>query len=251
MDISDCLKQIRAYTAANPELQNAHHFLFDLPVGPELPATCDTVVIGLNPRETDYQRQKWPVTAQMRAAGKIFEESREFDFMHPEGREWTTRIVDFCGTQNVVQTEGFFWSSDHAGRDFFAKCFGLSPKKAVEHLNFCKDMNNHLFKHYRARTIVSAGFKFRDIAIRQYGLTLTNKEMRRHPEYRDHSLVEEYTDGLRRWVFTVHWTNGRGLTGPRTAPATSTLLQSGNEDERAVIRSYIRRTIALPPVSVP
>jgi hypothetical protein len=66
---SECLARIRHYTAKHAELQNAHHFLFDLPVG-HVSGNCDAVVMGLNPRENDNQRRRWPITTEMRTAGK-------------------------------------------------------------------------------------------------------------------------------------------------------------------------------------
>jgi hypothetical protein len=144
--------------------------------------------------------------------------------MAPDVREWTNAIIDVCGSDNIVQTEGFFWSSENSKADFKSR-FDTKPQKSP-HLPFCKVMNDHLFDFYDTKVVIVAGFEFRRIAIRQYGLKLVAPPTKR--ERLRGSLIEHYADERRRhWVFTLHWTNGYGFSN----------------GEKAEVKSYVRNAL--------
>jgi hypothetical protein len=79
MSTVDLIRQVRSYTASHAELRNAHHFLFDFPLYPDV-VEADYIVMGINPGKSQEQ----PINRQMRK-----EETSECDFRqvrsnHPE-----------------------------------------------------------------------------------------------------------------------------------------------------------------------
>jgi hypothetical protein len=139
--MSEMLAQVRDYTRRHPELREAHHFLFDLPLNKEN-APVEYLVFGLNPGESDHD---WKI------APSPTEESREFDFHERSGNpspareRWRAMCRSFLGTSNVVFGEVFFWSSKDLRQ--FRQRYG--PMRQSPHLRFCVELNQRLIEHHR------------------------------------------------------------------------------------------------------
>src|SRR5713101_6768929 len=105
--------------------------------------------MGVNPGE---QPELW----------KLFPEPTEetslYDFLGLGEREksapWRKLCKEFLGTDNVLLTELFFWSSRNAVH--FRERFG-EPIYLSKHLPFCRDMNQRLLKIYKPKAVVVTG----------------------------------------------------------------------------------------------
>jgi hypothetical protein len=207
---SECLDSIRAYTAAHKELREAHHFLFHLPLEPGN-SKCEVMVISQNPGESPRQFESHPMSRAIELGLVIWEESSERDFMDPNfvGRlspetgqdtvKWSKAMRDYCGTNDIIQSELFFWSSRDRDRTFrqrFGRRFRDSP-----HLEFCRRMNEELISLYQPKVVVTAGITDCEHFANLYGLqhrsTIRGQHMR---------LIEHFARDDIDWVFTAHWT---------------------------------------------
>jgi hypothetical protein len=116
MSTVDLIRQVRSYTASHAELRNAHHFLFDFPLYPDV-VEADYIVMGINPGKSQEQ----PINRQMRK-----EEISECDFRqvrsNPSRARWQRHCEWFLESRNIFLTELFFWTS----RDLvdFANLYG-------------------------------------------------------------------------------------------------------------------------------
>jgi hypothetical protein len=198
------LARIREYTRKHPELREAHHFLFDLPLTRES-ANVKFLVFGLNPGESDHD---W------RIASSPTEESREFDFHERSGNpspgreKWPKNCRFFLGTSNVVFSEFFFWSSKDSDKQFRQR-FG--PIGQSPHLGFCSELNMRLIDHHQPKAIVCPGLpspSYTKLVLSLYRLRFADTLR----SDRGHRLVERYHDGVRPWLFTKHWTGARGFS---------------------------------------
>jgi len=193
----------------HPELQEAHHFLFDLPFSSS-PDRCDFLVIGLNPGESSEDWRNCPHRT---------EETSQYDFHEEYGastgsKRWKSEVERYCGSLSGRETQFFFWSSKDTGKAFknvFGTEFDRSP-----HLEFCRDLNEELIKRLQPKFIVAPGVSKSGLFARLYGLSPSG-EIRhvvgrdRNGNERQERLVAHFErDGL-PWIFTKHWTAGHGL----------------------------------------
>jgi hypothetical protein len=202
------IEEIRLYTCQNPELLQAHHFLFDLRLSEKEP---QYVVMGINPGETtvDSALHRGPT-----------EETSEFDYHAKAGRgksskRWLTEVEFFLQTDRVVLSEYFFWSSQDMKQ--FKELFGSFEKS--RHLPFCRDMNMQLINRYQPRAIISPGLRAAKTVAPLYDL----KHVRSIKANNGHTLIEHFSGESRPWIFTKHWTGSRGFSNA----------------QRQQIRSYI------------
>ena len=192
------LAEIAAYTARHRELQQAHHWLYDLkcPVG-EFP---EVAIVGLNPGE--WYRD-WEICSHQT------EETSRFDFheAYGAGREsipWTKQCQYFVGGRPFVQTELFFWSSTDSKQ--LEQRYGRL--RASPHLSFCRDLNRRLFDAYNVKAVICAGINNDALCHGPYELgplreTLSVQGVR---------VAKLYHDGQRPWLFTKHWTGAFGFS---------------------------------------
>ena len=127
--ITKNLEKIRKFSKENPELLKSHHFLFNCPLDKEFDK-AEALVIGINPGESydDWNFQDNLPT----------EESNEFDFHEEMGHErtemrWSRLCKEYLGTNKIVLSEFFFWSSRQIGEDpnkgeSFSERFGYKFK---------------------------------------------------------------------------------------------------------------------------
>jgi hypothetical protein len=206
MTIDFALRAIRDRTSRFPELASSHHFTFDRHL-PDNTGSPEIAVIGLNPGLSKYEAKEQSVGHRKPCQ----EESSQHDFRRgdfpPNTKRWFDLIRKFCGAGNVTTSEFFFWSSKTAGQAFRNQ-FGCDISKS-NHLNFCKDMNDVLFRSYPIRLVVSPGLGGIRIAKKRYDLELIR--CIRCP-VTNHRLVEQYRYGSRDWIFTKHWTGARGFS---------------------------------------
>ncbi len=181
---------IRKYTSAHSELQRAHHFLFDLRLN--LSSPPEFLVMGLNPGEGRKVWKDFP---------SITEETSVFDFQGAQRNSipWTRAIIELCGSDRIVQSEHFFWSSCSLKKADFEDRFGYRLDKAP-HLEFCYTKNLALIKNYNPKVILSLGFSSLRLAVKlfklHYLMTKSDKSGKR--------VIEVYTDGSRIWLFARH-----------------------------------------------
>jgi len=192
------IQKIRDYTRAHPDLQVAHHFLFDLPLDRRA-GRPEVVVMGINPGE---------VESQWRAAPDPTEETWNYDFHQNiersrSSRNWYNNAMFFSGGRPVVLSELFFWSS--SDQKEFEKRYG--PLWRSPHLNFCVSLNKLLIEEYNPEMVVSPGLSQAEDAAKAFGLgfirTFSSQGKR---------LVEHYHDRKRPWFFTRHWSGAFGFS---------------------------------------
>lgn len=195
MDLRNEIEEIRKYTQQHPELLKSHHFLYDLKLSPE--NTECFIVMGINPGES---RENWNLSTTPT------EETSLYDFLHATRASirWTKVMRKFMDTENIVQSELFFWSSVNMKQ--LEERYG--PLKDSKHLAFCRRMNGALFDHYKPKAIIFPGLSAINIARQLYGLTYV-KTYNAEDKSR---LVEHYTDGIYPWIFTRHWTGAFGFS---------------------------------------
>lgn len=212
--VLNCIRRIREYTCQHPELQRAHHFVFDIQLSDA--SDIDFMIVGLNPGE---QPKNWELTE-----GKPSEETSQYNFfdnrkLSRSAARWRTNAIFFCGTDRVVLSDFFFWSSKNMVQ--FAERFGKF--ESSPHLPFCKELNLALIEHYGIKAVISPGLNpshMRRIS-EIYGLR--HIESLRTTDNR-HRLIESYIDVRDRfWIFTKHWSGAFGFS----------------DEQRRRIRDYI------------
>lgn len=204
--IQQNIRRIREYTAEHPELQQAHHFLYDKRYcSKEQPVQY--VVMGVNPGETSPDWEQWPASR-----GTPTEESSEFSF-HAHGepsrsaKAWRARVTNILGTDAVVLAEAFFWSSKD--RSELEKRYGRLEGSA--HLEFCASLNRDLLDFHQPKCVIVSGLRDRDLLSSAYSLK------RGEPAINGAKgrLIEPFTDGIRPWIFTKHLSAGFFAAGER------------------------------------
>jgi hypothetical protein len=194
------IQKIRDYTMHHRELCTAHHFLFDLPLDKQA-GKPELVVMGINPGETEWDRQAYPGPT---------EETWNHDFHEKSalGRSrgsnhWRRNALFFANGKRVVFTELFFWSSRDKAE--FNQRFG--PLWNSRHLSFCVDQNRILIEEYKPDAVVFAGVSDSERVAGLFGLqhlcTLRAGSER---------LVEHYRNESRSWFFTKHWSGSFGFS---------------------------------------
>lgn len=209
------IETIRRYTKEHPELREAHHFLYDLPLN-ESVGPCELVVMGINPGETQVDRDACPGPT---------EETSKYDFHEhsPSGRSkgskrWRNLTVEFTGGRSVVFTELFFWSSRNNAE--LVKRFGSLWYS--RHLQFCIDKNKDLIDVYQPKAVIFVGLSNSKKAAHAFGL----QSVETH-DVDGTRVVEHYRDENRSWLFTKHWTGSRGFSRP----------------QRDAIKTYLERNL--------
>lgn len=207
------IEVIRRYTAADPELRKAHHFLYDLPLDKSV-GTPEVVVMGINPGETQIDRDAYDGPT---------EETWSFDFHEHAAagrslgsKRWRKLTQDFVGEKSVIFTEFFFWSSNNQ-RELVAR-FG--PLWTSPHINFCIKMNQTLIEAYQPKAVIFVGLSGSKKVANEFGLRSIHT-LKMH----GHRLVDHYQDEHRPWLFTKHWTGSRGFTTPQKHTIKSYLHQ--------------------------
>lgn len=206
------IEDIRKYTNDNNELSQSHHFLFDLRLG-KRSDTYEYMVIGMNPGES---KNDWEICNEQT------EETNEFDFHERYGNtranvSWTKLIQSILDTDNVVQSELFFWSSNSTGTSFedrFKYKFKNNP-----HLEYCRDKNIKLIEYHNPKIIVFTGISTHEDIAKLYGL----KHVKTVNAENGHKLIVHYKIGEIPWIFTKHWSGARGFSN----------------DQKKVIKQYI------------
>lgn len=204
MDISinpvpkQSIARIKTYTHQHPELMRAHHFTFDLKLGEPV----EFCVMGINPGEP---KESWPNGTP--SDWFPLEESSASNFQTAKRSKastaWLNKVRWYAGTNGVLLSEYFFWSSANAHSHFrerFGTAFDQSP-----HLKFCRDLNLALFQHYKPRAVISPGLGVRECISAHYGLSLVEEV--RGPK--GHLLIAHFSDGDRPWLSMKHWTGAR------------------------------------------
>lgn len=194
------IQQIRNYTTNHTELRAAHHFLYDLPLDKGA-GTPEVVVMGINPGETERDRQAYPGPT---------EETWNHDFHERAsvGRsrgsdQWRRNAAFFADGKAVVFTELFLWSSRNG--EEFKQRFG--PVWGSRHLSFCTEMNQTLLSEYQPKSVIFVGVSDSAKVAKEFGLT---------PVYtfvnNNHRLLEHFRDNFRPWFFTKHWSGSFGFS---------------------------------------
>ena len=211
--MDDLVAKIIAYSKENDELMKSHHFLFNLPQpGADL-EKIDFIVFGINPGESD---EDWKAIDQPLQQETHLEDFHE---KYRDGRNevaWTSKIRKYCGTDNVVQTEAFFWSSKRVNEQHFDRRFGYSfnSERCKKHLRFCAELNSELISNYRPKAIIAPGLNLIDILPSIYNLVPSC--IIKCPKT-GHRLVEKYYSSEKLpWIFTKHWSGARGMTQEQT-----------------------------------
>ena len=191
---------IRKYRDGNPVLRRAHHFLYDLPLKREA-GRPEVVVMGINPGETQFDRDACPDPTE-ETWQHDFHETSELGRSQGSMR-WRKNMEFFACGYPVIQTELFFWSSNNQAE--FKERFG--PLWKSEHLRFCVDMNRSLLDAYEPKFVIFVGLSDSVRVALKFGLRLVSSVK----EHR-HRLVDHYEDDQRPWFFTKHWSGSFGFS---------------------------------------
>jgi hypothetical protein len=194
------IEAIRKYRDENPELQRAHHFLYDLPLHKDA-GVPEVVVMGINPGETQYDRDACPGPT---------EETWLHDFhatpkaVRSRGSiNWRRNLEFFSLGRSLIQTELFFWSSKNQAE--FQERFG--PLWNSKHLRLCVEMNQSLLKFYEPKFVIFVGLSNSTKVAQEFGLRhISSLKDKRH------RLVDHYVDDQRPWFFTKHWSGSYGFS---------------------------------------
>jgi hypothetical protein len=192
----DLIERIRKYTADRPELRCAHHFQFDLRWRPEMP--CVALVVGVNPGESDGD---WKLSSTPTEETSLF----DFHTVYGGGRssiKWNRSAVKIVPTDQIVQSQIFFWSSKD--ENHFRERFGSFERSL--HLPFCRELNRELIRRLEPKIVICPGISKSTLVSTLYELKPKHLGASRAAGGR---LFEVWTDGIRPWIFTVHWTAAR------------------------------------------
>jgi len=205
--ITKNLEKIRAFTQENPELLKSHHFLFNCPLNKEFDK-AEALVIGINPGESydDWNFQDNLPT----------EESNEFDFHEEMGHErtemrWSRLCKEYLGSNKIVLSEFFFWSSRQVGEDTnkgesFNERFGYKFKKCP-HFYFCKEQNIDLIHFHKPKIIIAPGTSYADFFAKIYKLDHI-KTLKCESDKRNRKTIIHYEFMNIPFLFTPHWSSG-------------------------------------------
>lgn len=214
----ECIEEIVRYTRSHPELMQAHHFLFDLPVN-ENNQVIEYIVIGINPGESKKDKKIIPNT--------VHEETSRYDFRKVNGvrpnnsRRWFDLSEEYCGSKKVILSEVFLWSSRNTS-DAFEERYGKRIWFCTEHLRFCREMNLHLVKHYQPKAVILPGLTAAETIANLYELS----HQKTYYASNGHRLVERFVDkNAMPWVFTKHWSGARGFTKDQQAQVTKIIAE--------------------------
>jgi len=213
---------ILAYMEQNIELKYSPYIIYDLPLPDSDKNNVEFVVMAINPGES---ARNWKYLNDVESFKNKPDGSY---FVTSKGRRqspWSKQIKKFCGTDNVVQTEAFFWSTKSIKDEDFKDRFGYSfkSKECQKHLVFCKQLNQERINFYNPKALVVSGLGL----IKQIADLYNLKPSRtiKCPE-KGHRLIETFRcDQDRPWIFTKHWSNSRGFT----------------ENQKDIISNYITR----------
>lgn len=205
------IERVSAYTAEHPELAAAHHWLYDLKHPRD--GKPRFVVMGVNPGETEGD---WII------APTPTEESSRFDFHIEQGTgrsaiRWSKAASFFLDGADYVLAELFFWSSYDSR--VFTERFG--PLHKSKHLPFCVQMNRDLITAYEPEAVVLPGLTHLKLVESLYGLTHVETILDGGTR-----VAERFTDGIRPWVFTKHWTAAFGFTKAQRELARETVRKA-------------------------
>lgn len=196
------IAELREYTAKHDALLQAHHFLYDLRHPRD--ARPEFLVLGVNPGETARDWETAPAPT---------EETSEHDFHTASGSgrssiRWANAAAYFLDGAPYVLSELFFWSSSDSRQ--FEERFG--PIAESPHLPICTRMNRDLLSAYTPRAVVLPGLGMASLAQALFDL-----EYRRPFRDGDIRLAEVFTDSVRPWIVTKHWTAGFGFSRAQKA----------------------------------
>lgn len=203
------IEEIEAYTEMHPELHQAHHFLYDLPLD-RAAGRPEIIVIGINPGETDADWRSHP--------GGREQETRNRDFHRDGGKprspgslRWQRNVRYFAGDRPVVMANLFFWSS----RSTAELVTRYGPMWDSPHLPFCIEKLKLLLQVYEPGVVLFPGLSLTDRVARHFSLqhvdTLTDAS-------NGHRLVDEYREKKGRpWLFTKRWTGAFGFSKKQKA----------------------------------
>jgi hypothetical protein len=185
--VENLRKKVIEYTNQHSELGEAHHYDFAI----TLTGAVDYFVMGLNPGETDQDRQ-------LRSGKGHFNPYDKPPFSR-SSKAWQTRSKNLLGTEDLLYGDFFFWSSSDTGRSFVDR-FGTSLEKSP-HLSFCTSMIGQLVDFYKPKALIIPGLKLATIVPSLYG-PISYVCTRKHGKTR---LIEHYADGVRPWLFVKHY----------------------------------------------
>jgi hypothetical protein len=213
--ISDLMQVVRNYQQKHVELLKSHHFVAAVPLRPD-GVEFDYLVVGLNPGEQDSNWTAFPRTT---------EETIDFNWLESlpggptrQAKAWRKKVAQFCGTDQVLQSDFFFWSTNNVGKAFTER-FG-TPFHKSKHLEFCRDINLKLVELTKPKAVVCPGISHAESFARLYGLEPVNFV----PTPSGGKLIAHYERSGMPWVFSKHWGGAFGFT----------------KEQRATVASYIK-----------
>lgn len=194
------IEAIEAHQNKFPELKQAHHYVYDKRYSSAPRARF--MLMGINPGEGPSDSADWPVN------GDPAEETSRFDFQtqrkeNGSAKRWRSLCNEILGTLDVALTEMFFWSSKDVNE--LEQRYGKLAETV--HVDFCRGLNRSLIEFHgpEAVIVVGIGKKYRALLPPTYDLELLSE----HPNEAGRTIIAEYTDGTRPWIFLKHWTGAR------------------------------------------
>jgi hypothetical protein len=190
------IKLIRNYSKANPDLSQAHHFLYD-----KRYSNADNIifiVMGINPGEP-------PKDTQIRET-QLFEETSVFDFLKNEratrsAKRWKDKCGRVCGTLDIALTEAFFWSSHTVAQ--LHQRWGRNSLKDSPPVKFCARLNKQLISIHSPKAVIFTGISHVTEIAQLYQLTESRAILSNAKGHRLSMLYHD-RDGL-PWIFVKHF----------------------------------------------
>lgn len=205
-DIEHCVQKIRKYTAENTELQQAHHFSFDVIPPQSAPLSkADIVILGLNQaayaKDGEVRQRDEPMLedtslpSNFRNAGDLRSANR-----------WYAEVERRIGTTpKTVLGELFFWSSKNE-REMYERY-----PNHKRHFEFCRDLNLELLEIYDPKIVIVLRATYLKKVQVLYGLEADSSLQ--PIVVGNRILAWFYRDCAQRlWIVTRHWTGSRGYT---------------------------------------
>ena len=209
--LSSNIECIRLYTRRHPELHSVPYFLFDLHLDKQA-TDPPVVVMGINPGRPKKAEELIGPT----------EETSLHDFHDTYGQKrheltWTKKLVEYCGTRNIVQTELFFGAPGTSRSS--SRCLETSETHLISSFARAK---SSLLEVHQPPLIVFTGLTYRQYPVDLFSLQgPVHKVVGRSGK----CVVQHYTDGKRPWLICKHFSGSSFMT----------------RDEADDIKQYIRK----------
>jgi hypothetical protein len=193
-EIETTISNIEKYDFGGRNNPHYHHYRFAVPLVRPMDK-YDIVLLGIAPMEKE---RDWTLHTGHTSETIRYNWREQTGVLDQELNEWRDLVTDLCGTDAVIQSEMFLWSTPDLGAGF-KKRFGATYFNSL-FLHYSRAANLELVDAVNPNLIVVRGIKNADRFARVYGLEFVDwKE----------GVGELYERNDRPWLFVPDWTPAR------------------------------------------